>query len=103
MLSRHVRELYDIVPVGTPVIIANGPLGPFGKGLRTIKPGDRGADVMIVQIRLKELGYYHGSADGIYGEGMKKAVHRFQRDKGLEVKNEVTRKDYLAMGLREFE
>jgi len=103
MYNTDVSELYDMVPIGTEVIIRNGPFGPFGIGFRDLKPGDRGADVLAVQERLKELGYYRGNADGIYGENLKKAVHRFQADQGLGVKNTITHGDYDAMGLIEFE
>jgi len=103
MFNRDVAELYDIVPVGTDVIIRNGPYGPFGTGFRDLHAGDRGADVLAVQERLIELGYYEGSADGIYGENMKKAVHEFQAKSGLKVKNAITHEDYDAMGLIEFE
>mgnify|MGYP000247655282 CR=1 FL=1 len=103
MFNKDIRELYDMVPVGTHVIIRNGPYGPFGTGFRNLRPGDKGADVLAVQERLKELGYYAGNADGIYGEILKKAVHRFQADQNLEVKNTITQRDYDAMGLMEFE
>lgn len=103
MRNRDVEELYKLVSYGTPVVIANGPFGAFGRGFRNIGPGDRGADVYEVQRRLKGLGYYKGYVDGIYGEGMKSAVHNFQRKNGLPVKNTVTKKDYHAMGFREFE
>jgi hypothetical protein len=103
MFNKDIKELYDIIPVGTCVIIRNGPFGPFGTGFRNLKPGDRGADVLAVQERLTELGYYEGNADGIYGEKLKKAVHRFQADTNLEVKNTITHEDYDAMGLIEFE
>ena len=103
MFNQDIRELYGIVPLGADVIIRNGPFGPFGTGFRNLHPGDRGADVLAVQERLTELRYYTGNADGIYGEGLKNAVHKFQADKNLEVKNTITHKDYDAMGLIEFE
>lgn len=103
MYNKDIRELYNIVPLGTIVIINNGPYGPFGTGFRKLKPGDRGADVLAVQERLKELFYFDGKMSGIYGEDLKNAVHRFQEDKNLKVKNTITREDYEAMGLREFE
>ncbi len=103
MYNKDVQELYKIVPHGTPVVIVNGSFGPFGKGFRVIKPGDRGADVFIVQKRLKRLDFYKGSVDGIYGEGMKEAVHNFQRKNKLYVTNNITREMYHALGFREFE
>jgi len=103
MYNRDIQDLYNIVPLGTPVIITNGPYGPFGTGFRELKPGDRGADVLAVQEKLKELGYYNGRLSGIYGEDLKNAIHKFQKDHNLTVKNTVTREDYHAMGLREFE
>lgn len=103
MYNKDIKELYKIVPLDTLVIINNGPFGPFGTGFRSLKPGDRGADVLAVQERLKELRYYKGNMTGIFGEDLKNAVHRFQEDKNLEIKNTITREDYDAMGLREFE
>ena len=103
MYRKDAKELYNTVPIGTVVIIRNGLLGPFGTGFRNLKPGDRGADVLVVQQRLKELNYFEGKVTGIYGEDLKNAVHRFQEDKNLEVKNTITRADYEAMGFIEFE
>jgi len=92
-----------MVDIGTPVTIVNGSFGPFGRGFDEINPGDRGADVLEIQKRLKQLGFYTGSLDGIYDEGMKIAVHGFQRAYGLEAKNTITKDDWHAMGFSEFE
>lgn len=43
----------------------------------------RGDDVRTAQSRLKALGYYAGTVDGIFGEGTQKAVQNFQIKKGL--------------------
>lgn len=103
MFNADARELYNFVSVGTPVVIANGVLGPFGNGFSDIEVGDRGADVLAVQIRLKKLGFYKGTMDGIYTDDLKHALHNFQRKNGLEAKNTITREDYLKMGFRDFE
>jgi len=103
MLNEDVKELYKIVPLGTPVIINGGPYGPFGTGFRDLKPGDRGADVLEVQKRLKGFGYYKGKLSGIYEDDLKKALNKFQKDNQLTVKHTITKKDYHKMGLFEFE
>jgi hypothetical protein len=103
MFNDDVAELYSLVPIGTEVVIVNGQFGPFGRRFDEINPGDRGADVLAIQRRLKQLGYYDGPLDGIYEDGMKKAVHQFQRDSGLKAQNTIDRQTWLNMGFREFE
>ena len=52
-----------------------------------------------VQQKLKELGYYKGAIDGIFGSGTVKAVKNFQRDYGLTVDGIVGTKTLKALGL----
>ena len=103
MYNKDIRELYDIVSLGTPVIIRNGPFGPFGTGFRNLRPGDRGADVLAVQEKLKTLGYFEDAVTGIYENNLKNALYEFQKDHGLKLKFTITLADYNAMGFREFE
>lgn len=103
MFNDDVAELYSLVDIGTEVVIVNGQFGPFGRRFDDINPGDRGADVLAIQRRLKQLGYYDGPMDGTYEDGMKKAVHQFQRDTGLRAQNTIDRQTWLNMGFREFE
>ncbi len=103
MFSGDVAELYGLVPIGTEVTIVNGPFGPFGRGFDEINAGDRGADVLAIQQRLQQLKYYDGPLDGIYEDGMKNALHQFQRDNGLTAQNTITKEAWLKMGFREFE
>ncbi|WP_232841417.1 L,D-transpeptidase family protein [Caldicellulosiruptor acetigenus] len=64
MLNKDVKELFSYIPIGTTVIVSEGLYGEFRNGFRTIYPGDTGEDVMAVQRRLQELGFYSGSIDG---------------------------------------
>ena len=50
---------------------------------RTLRRGYTGSDVTKVQNRLKELGYYTGTVDGVYGLGSMAAVKAFQEKNGL--------------------
>lgn len=51
---------------------------------RDVKSGSSGSRVSAVQKKLKELGFYSGSADGEFGEGTRSAVIWFQTANGLE-------------------
>ena len=103
MWNKQVKELYKIVPSGTPVLLLNGPYGPFGQGLRTLRPGSYGLDVKVVQKRLKELGFYQYNADGRFGPAMEYALYKFQRSKNLPKRNRIGKSEYDAMGIIEFE
>lgn len=48
-----------------------------------LRPGDKGDEVKQMQYRLRELGYYSGSRDGVYGSGTRTAVMAFQTRNGL--------------------
>ena len=52
---------------------------------RILSRGRTGADVYMLQVRLAELGYYHGTITGGYYGGTIRAVEAFQRDHGLKV------------------
>lgn len=49
------------------------------------KLGSRGDEVRRIQKKLKELGYYKGNVDGIYGVMTQNAVKAFQRAVGIKV------------------
>ncbi len=50
---------------------------------RTLRKGCTGDDVLTVQKKLKELGYYTSILDGVYGNGSIAAVRAFQQNNGL--------------------
>lgn len=103
MFNEDAAELYRLTPLGTEVVIVNGKFGPFGRGFDEINAGDRGSDVLAIQRRLKQLGFYTGELDGIYEDGMKNALHEFQRANGLKAQNMITKEVWLRMGFLEFE
>lgn len=103
MWNEEVKELYDIVQEGTPVLIVNGPYGPFEQGLRTLELGDAGRDVKEVQMILKEKGFYKYNPDGIFGSGLLGVLHNFQKSKGLPKRNWIGKEEYKALDIIEFE
>ena len=59
MENSEVAELYKTIPIGTEVIIIDGIYGSFGKGFRNLKSGMYGSDVMEIQKKLQELGFFN--------------------------------------------
>ncbi|NMB27405.1 MAG: L,D-transpeptidase family protein [Tissierellia bacterium] len=99
MRNKDVEELYNIVEHNTTVSIVNGEYGPFSHGFKTLKPGDRGADVMEVQKRLKFKGYYLGPLDGIYGEGMKQSLIQYLRDNNMPLTDRIGHQIYKKLDI----
>lgn len=63
------------------------------------KLGSRGDEVRKIQKKLKELGYYKGSVDGIYGTDTKKAVTSFQKSCGITADGIAGPKTLKFLGL----
>lgn len=99
MRNQDIEELYSIVKHETIVTLVSGEYGPFSHGFRTIRPGDRGADVREVQKRLKLKGYYKGSIDGIYGDSMKFALMKFLRDNNMAITDNIGPNIYEKLGI----
>ena len=83
MKNSEVAELYKIIPIGTEVTIVDGPYGPFGKGFRNLKSGMYGSDVLEIQRKLKELGFFNGLPNGKFGEETEKAVQKYCKENGI--------------------
>lgn len=79
--NKDVEELFEWVPVGTPVRIE----GQQVRIQRVLKYEALGTDVVQLQNKLKELGYLEGRADGFFNRDTELAVKRFQHDQGLKV------------------
>ncbi|WP_027340861.1 L,D-transpeptidase family protein [Halonatronum saccharophilum] len=103
MLNRDVEALYDWVNVGTRVHIRSGEFHPLRLPLKELNLGSRGSNVMVVQKRLKQLGYFNYNPDGIYRIGTKAAVKKFQQDNGLQDIGIVDDKTYRRLNLILFE
>ena len=61
--------------------------------------GSRGQEVINIQTKLKQWGYYTGAVDGIFGSQTYQAVRRFQTKNGLAVDGIVGTKTLAALGL----
>lgn len=61
--------------------------------------GSRGDEVRRVQSKLRELGFYTGKVDGIYGTNTRDAVRSFQRSVGITADGIAGQKTLLFLGL----
>lgn len=61
------------------------------------KNGDRSDEVKAIQLRLIELNYLSGSADGAFGKKTEEAVRMFQKDANLPVTGVVDRATLNAL------
>lgn len=95
MRNADVEALYDLIPVGTPVKILGDPF----RYLRVLEYGNIGADVRVVQQKLKEAGYFRGACDGIFGPTTQFALIYFELARGIPMDGEVGMDDYTALGL----
>ncbi len=68
---------------------------------KSLQRGFTGSDaVRAVQRRLKELGYYKGSADGDFGPATESAVKEFQKANGLTADGKVGEKTLAKMNAK---
>ncbi len=103
MFVKDSEALYRAVHNGAKVVIEGGPYGMLDSYLRPIHAGDRNSHVAAVQSKLKALGHYYGSADGIYGQGTQAAVKKARKALGLPASENVDQAFYRAIGLTLFE
>ena len=62
-----------------------------------LKSGSTGEDVRAMQRALRDLGYYQGQTDGVFGEGTRAAVTAFQTANGLAASGEADRAMLLLL------
>ena len=63
------------------------------------KKGSTGNEVIQIQKKLKNWGYYTGEIDGIYGSQTKKAVEKFQKKNNLNIDGIAGKKTLDALGI----
>lgn len=90
-----IEELFEWVPIKTQVKI----IGPRSKIRRTLKYTSAGPDVVALQLRLQQLGFYGGRADGLYGKTTEEALRNYQLENDLEPNGMVDLKLARRLGL----
>ena len=103
MRVKDAEALYRLVPTGTRVVSEGGACGPLYTGLRTLKEGDRGADVQQLQRRLIQRGLLFGSADGVFGASTRQAVIAARKQLSLSVGDQADAALQRKLGMLLFE
>ena len=83
VFTRILTAALSLLLMLSPLIDAAAAAGSSLKFDRELKQGDEGEDVRALQERLKVLGYYAGTADGLFGLDTQEALAEFQRQNGL--------------------
>ena len=90
---RRLRRL------GAALVLVLVVLLPLVADAAALKRGSRGDEVVTLQKKLKQWGYYDGAVDGIFGAVTEKAVQYFQRKNGLTADGVVGAKTAAALGM----
>jgi peptidoglycan hydrolase-like protein with peptidoglycan-binding domain len=66
-----------------------------------VPPADslRPGSVRAVQSQLRQLGFYSGGVDGVWGASTESAVERFQQSRGLQPNGQLNPATVSALGL----
>ncbi|RKD22064.1 hypothetical protein BEP19_13400 [Ammoniphilus oxalaticus] len=101
MKNKDIEEIYEQIPIGTPVII-DGPLsGHKDITYRILVLGSRGSLVEMVQNRLLAGGYYRGVTHGKFDRATEIAVYLYQKEHDLPQTGQIHYEDLLQMGIIE--
>lgn len=100
---KDAEALYRMIPMGARVVIDGGASGPLFPGMRTLKEGDRGADVALLQRRLIQQGFLQGNADGVFGSSTRQAVIAARKALGLSLSDAADGALQQRLGIFPFE
>ena len=84
-ISSKWKELiiFACVIIISGIVLSDARVQAFSSQI--IQRGAVGDDVIELQARLQNIGYYHGEIDGVYGWGTYWALRNFQKDFGLPI------------------
>ena len=104
-LKKKIKLLKSIITLSLCVILCLASLIIYNENADGISEpalssfGSRGEEVRQIQRKLKTLGFYSGSVDGIYGTATKKAVTAFQKSCGIKADGIAGPTTLLYLGL----
>ena len=97
-ISKAAKKAWQIITI----ILLNILIIVFisdGSASALSKMGSRGDEVLQMQQKLKDMGYYQGNVDGMYGYQTMNAVKEFQSDNSLSVDGIAGTQTLQALGI----
>lgn len=94
-----MRARTPLKRLGAVLIVLLVVLVPLAVDAAVLKKGSRGDEVVTLQKKLKQWGYYSGAVDGVFGSATESAVKYFQRKNGLTADGVVGAKTAAALGM----
>lgn len=91
------KRFLPLLIVGVTLVLLFLPQKPATEALS--RYGSQGDEVISIQSKLLELGYYTGQVDGIFGPLTQSAVIRYQKDYGLTADGIAGAKTMKSLGL----
>ena len=85
--------------LGAMLLVLLALLLPLAADAASLRKGASGDEVVTLQKKLKQWGYYTGAVDGVFGSGTEKAVRLFQQKNSLAVDGVVGTKTAAALGM----
>lgn len=72
-------------------------ISTFGFAAPTLKRNSEGHEVLVLQKKLKQIGYSINETEGVFGSETERAVSAFQRDQNMKITGVVTSSTWRAL------
>ncbi len=95
--TKSGKKLVSIMAAMAAFIVIGGASSSFAVSAASINPGSSGTQVVELQTKLKQLGYFDANCTGYYGNITKTAVADFQSDNGFKATGAVDNNTYNAL------
>jgi N-acetylmuramoyl-L-alanine amidase len=99
-MKKEVKYIWGILISVLVNLLVIAVVTNLSESIQTLsKMGSTGAEVRQIQVKLRDMGYYKGNIDSVYGSRTKTAVLSFQRAKGLTADGIAGAKTLKALGI----
>ena len=90
LVYRDVLQVRKVTFALVPLTPQGSKSGQLGTSFNvSLKQGSRGSLVTVLQVRLRELGFYEGPQDGNFSPALKTALRAFQKSHGIKADGEL--------------